>query len=108
MAKIGALKAWAGKGVQSVEDKKAEQAATANEMRRWPMSESARAIHETAVTTLDTARAKWEAAQEVYQALLIRAMKMDDLPAIGAGPGEIQGIGREGDEWVEVSNQPRR
>lgn len=104
MAKAEAGKARAARAEQSAKDKKAGQGT-----RRWPMSESARAVHETAVATLESARARWEAAQEMYQALLVRAMRMDDLPAVGAGPGEIQGIGREGDEWVELeANQPRR
>ena len=72
-----------------------------------PMSPTSRVIHERSTAAINAAQAVWEQAQAAHMAALNAALKLDGLPRLGMGEGELRGVSRVGDEWVEPE-QPRR
>ena len=78
------------------------------ELRRFPMSPAAQALWNSATSARRDAAAAMKAADELFESLIGQAAALDSLPPLGQGPGQLHGIGREGDEWVEQTNQPRR
>lgn len=72
-----------------------------------PMSPTARVIFDRSTAAVLAAKAVWEQAQEEHRVALCAALKLDDLPPFGMGPGELRNIGREGNEWVEPEQSRR-
>ena len=72
-----------------------------------PMSPTARVIVDRSTAALQAAQIVWDQAYAEHIAALNVALKLDDLPPIGKGKGELRFVGRNGDQWVEP-NQPRR
>ena len=72
-----------------------------------PMSPTARVIFERSTAALNAAQVVWDRAYAEHIAAVSVALKLDGLPPLGEGKGELSRIGRVGNEWVEP-NQPRR
>lgn len=72
-----------------------------------PMSPTARMIHERSTAALNAAQIVWEQAQAEHFAAVNAALKLDGLPPLGMGEGELRGVSREEDQWVD-RNQPHR
>ena len=71
-----------------------------------PMSPTARVIFERSAAALNAAQVVWDQAQAEHFAAVNVALKLDGLPPLGMGEGELRGVSRDGDDWVEP-NQPR-
>lgn len=72
------------------------------ERRRWPMSRGARAIVEAAAAAFTLETEKFQQAQLDRERRIGEAMKLDELPKLGAG---FHGAMQDGDDWVEVLPQ---
>ena len=114
MAKQSAAQTRAARTKQTKADKAKERgeftdkAGPRQELRRFPMSPAAQALWNSATSATRDAAAATKAASELFESLIGQAAALDGLPPLGQGPGQLRGIGREGDEWVETINQPRR